>query len=223
MGLLGKKYAVVVGFVFVLFCCGLVFGQESGWLRKDAKDKEASIGGVEHEMNIYGVKIGMDIPTALKAVFDNAKRKPGQEKPDSLKKEGKKKEDIRVLYNNLPKGSLQLVFAKGKYVKEIVLIYESRPTIEALRLASSSDIGVASSGERYDDRYTIGFVDSKKQEKLWWRDEKSGNGYDVRLSFRSGNVLRDGQLWWQTVSVKLITVLPGHEKKFSKAFTLKSK
>ena len=184
------------------------------------KDEKTSIGGPEHDFNIYGVTIGMDVPTALKAVFDNAKRKPGQEKPDVLRKEGKGKKDIRVLYNELPKGTLQIVFADGKYVKEITLGYKLRPSIESLRLPSSSNIGVAASGERFDDRYTIGFVDQKKQEKLWWRDEKSGNGYDIRLSFRSGNSLKDGQLWWQTITYKSINVLPGHEKKFKKAMGL---
>jgi len=179
-----------------------------------------SIGGEEHQLSIYGVRIGMDIPTALEAVFVNADRKPGQEKPDAMRKEGKNDEDVRVLYKDLPAGQLQIVFAGGKYVKEVVLNYTSRPSIEDLRLASSSDIGVASSGERFDDRYTIGFVDSKKQEKLWWRDEGKGSDYSLRLSFRSGNSLKDGQLWWQTISQKAITVTPGDEKKFAKAVGL---
>lgn len=183
------------------------------------KGEVTSIGGAEHEMNIYGVEIGMNIPTALEAVFRNAKRKPGQEKPDAMRKEGKNDADIRVLYNELPAGQLQIVFAGGKVVSEIVLTYASRPTIEDLRLPSTSDISVATSGERFDDRYTVGFVDTKKQEKLWWRDEDKGK-YKVRLSFRSGNVLKDGQLWWQTITQKAITVVPGDEKKFRKAFGL---
>ncbi len=191
----------------------------AGGALAQADSKEKSIGGAEHEMNIYGVKIGMSVPAALEAVFRNANRKAGQEKPDAMRKEGKGEEDIRVLYNDLPEGQLQVVFAGGRFVKEIVLTYTSRPTIEDLRLPSSSDIGVATSGERYDDRYTVGFVDSKKQEKLWWRDESDGD-YKVRLSFRSGNVLKDGQLWWQTLAQKAITVLPGDEKKFKKAMEL---
>jgi hypothetical protein len=203
--------------VFAIVLSGTaVFAQNAA--EKKEKGYE-SIGGAEHEMNVYGVEIGMDIPTALEAVFRNADRKPGQEKPDAMRKEGKNNEDVRVLYNDLPAGSLQIVFAGGKVVSEIVLTYSSRPTIEDLRLASSSDIGVAAGGERYDDRYTIGFVDNKKQEKLWWRDESEGD-YKVRLSFRSGNSLKDGQLWWQTVAQKAITVVPGDEKKFKKAFNL---
>ena len=207
-----KAFAVLA----VVFSASAVFAQNAA--EKKEKGIE-SIGGAEHEMNIYGVKIGMDIPTALEAVFRNANRKPGQEKPDAMKKEGKNNEDVRVLYNDLPAGTLQIVFAGGKVVSEIVLTYSSRPTIEDLRLPSSSDIGVATSGERYDDRYTIGFVDTKKQEKLWWRDESDGD-FKVRLSFRSGNVLKDGQLWWQTIAQKAVTVVPGDEKKFRKAFKL---
>ena len=203
--------------VLVLVLSANVTAQE----KKDDKTVEkSSIGGEEHNLDVYGVKIGMDIPTALKAVFDNAERKPGEEKPDAMQKEGKKKKDIRVLYRNLPKGELQIVFANGKVVREVMLIYKARPTIEQLRLASSSNIDVAKSGERYDDRYSIGFVDRLKQEKLWWRDVKHDEGFDVRLSFRSGHIRKDGQLWWQTVTVKRIFVDKGDIKKFNKAFDL---
>ncbi len=182
-------------------------------------DEKTSIGGKEHDMNIYGVKVGMDVPTALKTVFINAKRKPGQEKPDALRKEGKNNEDIRVLYRGLPKGELQIVFDKGKFVKEVVLSYTEKPNIQTLRLPSSSDIGVASSGERFDDRYTIGFVDNTKREKLWWRDVETDGEYQVRLSFLSGNANKDGQLWWQTIFQKAVTVKPGDIKKFRKAMS----
>jgi hypothetical protein len=91
-----------------------------------------------------------------------------------------------------------------------------------LRLASSSDIGAVNSGQRFDDRYTIGFVDSKKQEKLWWRDEKSIDDYEIRVSFLSGNILKDGSLWWQTILQKGIFVKPGDEKKFSNAMKNKN-
>jgi hypothetical protein len=184
---------------------------------QEKTDSGKSIGGEEHESNIYGVKIGMDIPTALEAVFKNANRQPGQEKPDSMRKEGKDNKDVRVLYKDLPKGDLQIVFDEGKYVREIALTYSEKKNIDDLRLASSSDIGVATSGQRYDDRYTIGFVDNKKQEKLWWRDEKIGDDYEIRVSFLSGNILKDSTLWWQTVLQKAITVKSGDEKKFSKA------
>ena len=215
------KRAQITGlFLLVLFVAGLssASAQDAGEEKKTGG--ETSIGGAEHNLEIYGVKIGMDIPTALQAVFVNAKRSPGQEKPDAMRKEGKNNEDVRVLYNELPEGQMQIVFADGKFVKEVVLTYSSRPTIEELRLAPSSDIGVASSGERFDDRYNIGFVDTKKQEKLWWRDVGAEGDYSVRLTFRSGNILKDGQLWWQTVVQKAITVVPGDEKKFRKALGL---
>ncbi len=210
----------------VVFAVSAAFFLTIGTVAQEKVDQEktpkavASIGGAEHDMTIYGVKIGMDVPTALESVFVNAARQPGQEKPDAQKREGKNEEDIRVLYKDLPLGTLQVVFAKGKFVKEIVLTYKNRMSITDLRLASSSDINLASTGERFDDRYTIGFSDSKKQEKLWWRDENSGAGYDTRISFLSGHILRDGQLWWQTITTKAITIKPGDEKKFNKALNL---
>jgi len=178
-----------------------------------------SIGGREHDTNVLGVTIGMDVPTALKTVFVNADRKPGQEKPDAKRNEGKDGKDIRVLYKSLPEGELQIVFAEGKFVKEIVLIYRDVKRVTDLRLPNSSDIGEAQSGERFDDRYIIGFLNSKKQEKLWWRDEKTDKGYQVRLTFMSGNALKDPTGWWQTIVQKAITVKPGDEEKFTRAMT----
>jgi hypothetical protein len=86
-----------------------------------------SIGGKEHDDNILGVKIGMTVPEALQIVFVNANRKPGQEKPDVMRQEGPDKKDIRVLYNDLKVGKLQIVFANGKWVREIILDYATRP------------------------------------------------------------------------------------------------
>jgi hypothetical protein len=206
-----KRISLKFASVFILILAFTSFS-----FSQDGKE-EKSIGGDEHQFSIYGVIIGMDVQTALKTVFENAERKPGQEKPDALRKEGKDEKDIRVLYKNLPKGDLQIVFDQGKFVREIVISYANKPNIEKLRLPSSSNIGVASSGERFDDRYTIGFVDNTKREKLWWREEKSDEDYKIRLSFVSGNSTRDGQLWWQTVFQKAVTVMPGDEKKFRKA------
>jgi len=147
-----------------------------GQLTAHAQLKDGSIGGKEHDMNVYGVKIGMDVSTALENVFVNANRSPGQERPDAKKNEGKDNKDVRAVYRSLPDGELQIVFAEGKYVSEIVLRYAQVKRVAELRLPNSSGIGEATSGERFDDRYTIGFVDNKKQEKLWWRDEKSETG-----------------------------------------------
>ena len=180
------------------------------------KEKE-SIGGKEHEMNIYGVTIGMDVPTALQTVFTNAHRKPGQERPDAKRNEGKDNNDIRVVYKSMPEGELQIVFAEGKWAKEIVLRYAQTQRVADLRLPNSSNIGEVSSGERFDDRYTIGFVDNKKQEKLWWRDEKTDKDYQIRLIFLSGNLTKDTTMWWQTVVQKAITVKPEDAEKFMKA------
>ncbi len=120
------------------------------------------------------------------------------------------------MYKSLPEGELQIVFAGGKYVKEMVLRYSQVKRVAELRLPNSSDIGEVSSGERFDGRYTIGFVDNKKQEKLWWRDEKTEPGYQIRLTFLSGNLTKDTTMWWQTIVQKAITIKPGDEDAFSK-------
>ena len=185
-----------------------VFGQNSETKR---------IGGKEHEMNIYGVKIGMDVPTALQTVFVNAHRQPGQERPDAKRNEGEGNKDIRVVYKSLPEGELQIVFAQGKWAKQIILRYGQTLRVADLRLPNSSNIGEVTSGERFDDRYTIGFVDNKKQEKLWWRDEKTDKDYQIRLTFLSGNLIKDPALWWQTIVQKAITVKPEDTEKFIKA------
>lgn len=186
-------------------------------LSSAAQGQESSIGGKEHELNIYGVKLGMDVPSALEAVFVNADRKPGEERPDARRNEGKDNKDVRVVYRSLPAGEMQIVFAEGKFVREIVLRYAKTLRVADLRLPNSSSIGEVTSGERFDDRYTIGFVDNKKQEKLWWRDEKSDAAYSSRLTFLSGNLTKDTTMWWQTIVQKSITVKPGDEDKFKNA------
>ncbi len=182
---------------------------------KENKDKEVkSIGGEEHDSNIYGVKIGMDVSTALESVFVNANRKPGEEKPDALKKEGKDKKDIRVIYKNLPKGELQIVFADGKAVRDIVLTYKQPIQYSDLRLPYSGDVGVALDGQRYDDRYTIGYTDNQKLQGVWWRDEKTEGDYKIRVIFTSTNRLKDSQFGFQKIMQKAIFVTPGDEEKF---------
>lgn len=104
-----------------------------------------SVGGKEHESNILGVTIGMDVPTALETVFINAARKPGQEKPDAKRFEGKNDRDIRVVYKTLPQGELQILFADGKFVKEIVLNYSKPPLVDDLRLSFTSSLGNSTS------------------------------------------------------------------------------
>lgn len=217
-----------------LVCCFAVVGSaqaqdNSGEKPKDKTPGKAdksksganatnSIGGREHEAEIVGVRIGMDVPTALEAVFANASRKAGQEKPDAQRKEGKDGKDIRVLYKNLPQGDLQIVFADGKAVKEVVLKYALEQRLENLRLPANSGSGVALSGERFDDRYSIGFTDNKKQERLWWRDEKTERGFRQRVAFTSGNLLKGGSVGQDAIVYKTISVTPGDEDKFGATF-----
>ena len=174
-----------------------------------------SIGGPEHDDNILGVKIGMDVPTALRTIFDNSGQNQGQEKPDAKRNEGKDNKDIRVLYKGLKEGEVQIVFAGGTRVKEILLVYAGPIPIDSLRLPSSSSIGAAMGGQRYDDRYTVGYTGTNKLEQFWWRDENKADGYRVRVGFISGK--RGGTQGVSTVARKIISVTPGDEEKFLKA------
>lgn len=183
------------------------------------QDETKSIGGKEHEDNVLGVRIGMDVPTALEAVFRNANRKPGQEKPDAKRNEGEGNKDVRVLYKGLKVGRLELVFANGQWVKEILLVYAGPIPIDNLRLPYSSDINEAIGGQRYDDRYTVGYVDTNKLEKYWWRDENTTQGYRVRVGFISGKLTAGGSQGITSITRKVITVTPGDEAKFLKAMS----
>lgn len=157
----------------------------------------------------------MDIPTALQTLFENSGRKPGQEKPDAKRNEGKDNKDIRVLYKGLLDGEVHIVFAGGRRVKEILLIYAGPIPVETLRLPSSSGISEAMGGQRFDDRYIIGYTSTNKLEKFWWRDENTSDGYRIRVGFISGK--RGGTQGATTITRKIINVTPGDEEKFLKA------
>jgi hypothetical protein len=178
-----------------------------------------SIGGKEHDDNILGVRIGMTVSDALQAVFVNANRKPGQEKPDVMRQEGPDKKDTRVLYNDLKIGKLQIVFAGGKWVKEIVLDYSTRPLYDELRLAPSGNINDAMGGQRYDDRYTIVFTEetTAKRQRIWYRDEKTALGFRERIEFISGRKPDEGTIEGRQIVRKAISISPGDEEKFAKA------
>ncbi len=178
---------------------------------------EKSIGGPQHEDNILGVKVGMDVPTALKTIFDNSGRKQGQEKPDAKRNEGKDNKDVRVLYRGIKEGEVQIVFADGKWVKEILLVYAGPRPIDELRLPYSSNISAALGGQRYDDRYTVGYTGTNKLEQFWWRDENMPEGYRVRVGFISGKHTVGGAQGITTIARKIISVTPGDEEKFLKA------
>ena len=178
----------------------------------------------EHDAEVLGVRIGMDVPTALEAVFVNAKRKPGEERPDAKRTEGK---DVRVVYKKLAAGELQIVFAEGKWVKEVVLTYAAKPYFADLRLAPTGSIAVMGIkdkldsvieyGGRYDDRYSIGYTSDRKLERYWWRDEATPGGYRVRVGFISERLAGNGQLAGKTIARKLVGVTPGDEEKFKSA------
>ena len=175
-----------------------------------------SIGGKEHDDNILGVRIGMTVAQALEAVFINANRKPGQEKPDAMRQEGPDKKDIRVLYNDLKIGKLQIVFTQGKWVKEIVLDYSVRPLYDELRLAPSGNIGDAMGGQRYDDRYSVAFTEESaaKRQRIWHREEKLPLGVRERVEFISAKKPDDGTIEGKQIVRKVISLLPADEEKF---------
>ena len=178
----------------------------------------------EHDAEILGVRVGMDVPTALEAVFVNAKRKPGEERPDAKRNEGK---DVRVIYKKLAAGELQIVFAEGKWVKEVLLSYSAPPSYEDLRLAPTGSTGAAGTsdtaegsfvlGKKYDDRYQIGYTSDRKLERFWWRDDAEPEGYRVRVGFASERLAGNGQLAGKTLARKLVGVTPGDEEKFKRA------
>jgi hypothetical protein len=190
--------------------------------KKDSKtevDDVKSIGGKEHNAEILGVKLGMDVSAALQSVFINANRKAGQEKPDAKKSEGKDGKDIRVLYKGLPQGDLQIVFTQGKFVKEVTLLYKKVLRYSDLRLPYSGFIGEALDGERFDDRYTIGYTDAQKVQGLYWRDESVGN-YKTRVLFTTASRLKEPATAFQTIVQKTLIVTPGYEDNFMKTMEL---
>lgn len=216
-------------FVFRLFfLCALLLSSfvAEHTLAQNKTDKDAeknnkaeSIGGREHDDNILGVMIGMDVPTALESVFIKGERQPGEEKPDAKRNEGNEKKDIRVLYKKLKKGEMQILFAEGKAVREIVLDYASPPTVDELRLPFTGYIGIAISGERFDDRYSVGYSDNSKLERIWWRDEKTEKGYRIRVMFVAQKLTKAGAQYVSIVKRKVISITPGDEEKFLKTIS----
>lgn len=194
------------------------------------KSQAALIGGPEHEAEILGVRVGMTVPAALEAVFVNAKRKPGQERPDAKRNEGKDNKDVRVLYKDLEAGELQIVFAQGQYVKEVILTYKKTKTADDLKLAQSGSIdvqgirdsvdGIVEQGGIYDDRYTIGYTNDRKEQKLWWRDEKTSQDYRVRVRFMTAKFAPGTTtIANKTITAKIVSITPGDEAKFAQAFS----
>ncbi len=203
--------------VWVAFTLAVVVTGPAELARSSAPESsQTSIGGAEHDDNILGINIGMDVPTALKTIFDNSGRKPGQEKPDAKRSEGKDNRDVRVLYRGIKEGEVQILFAEAKWVREVLLVYAGPHPIDELRLPPASDIRVAMGGQRYDDRYTVGYTAANKLEKFWWRDENTASGYRVRVGFISGKHTFGGAQGITTIARKIISVTPGDEEKFLK-------
>lgn len=190
-----------------LFSCAMMLSLSLGGAAR------AQNAGSPHDANLFGVRVGMDVPSALEAVFVNAKREPGQEKPDAKKSEGK---DVRVLYK-LKEGVLQIVFAEGKWVREAQFEYAKPLLQDELKLLdSSSNFGNTEGGTGRDDRYSVGFAGDDKKERFWWRDEKTEAGYRVRVGFVSGKLSKGGMAG-KEIARKIISVVPEDRDKFAKA------
>lgn len=170
----------------------------------------------QHESDVLGVKIGMDVPTALETVFRNSGRPAGKERPDGKKMEGKDKKDVRVFYKDLKEGTLQIVFAEGKRVKEIIMEYKKPLLSDDLRLLeTTSTYGNNSGDTQRDDRYAVGFTSEQKRERYWWRDEKMTEGYRVRIGFISANLTKGG-MSSKEIARKIIVIHPEDAAKFAK-------
>ncbi|MDQ2937009.1 MAG: hypothetical protein M3R67_05815 [Acidobacteriota bacterium] len=167
-----------------------------------------------HDLDIFGVRIGMDVATALKAIWENANNaQPGKEKPDAKKNEGK---DVRVLYK-LKDGNLEILFADGTRVKEMQIQYAKALLQDDLKLLDSSgNYNNAGNGTQRDDRYSVGFTSNDKKERFWWRDVKMDAGYRVRVGFISEKLTKGG-LASKEIVRKIITVVPEDKDKFNKA------
>lgn len=204
--------------------------QQPGGAAAQAGQQEGA--HAEHGEHILGVRVGMSVPEALKAVFENTATDPAPPRPDALKDEGKDKKDVRVVYKNLKEGELHIVFAGGRggFVREVTLAYAKQPTMSDLKLPPTGSINattiradvydsILNQGQQYDTRYSVGFTDDRKTERFWWREARTPAGYDVRVGFVSGKLTGSGS---GAMSAKLITrkvlmVKPGDESKFTKA------
>jgi hypothetical protein len=167
-----------------------------------------------HDLDIFGVRIGMDVATALKAIWENANNaQPGKEKPDAKKNEGR---DVRVLYK-LKDGNLEILFADGTRVKEMQIQYAKALLQDDLKLLDSSgNYNNAGNGTQRDDRYSVGFTSNDKKERFWWRDVKMDAGYRIRVGFISEKLTKGG-LASKEIVRKIITVVPEDKDKFNKA------
>ena len=218
------RLRLVVALFAIALCAPTFFAQEKSQDASQAKPQTGALS--EHEDQILGVRPGMSVPDALKAVFEHTATDPAPQRPDGLKDEGKDKKDIRVVYKNLKEGELQIVFAGGRsgFVREVTLTYAKQPTVSDLRLPQSGSIAASgnvldsalNSGERYDNRYTIGFTDNRKTERFWWRDEPGKEGYSIRVGFVSGKLNSGGAMADSVIVRKVLMVKPGEEEKFWK-------
>ncbi|MBA2620419.1 MAG: hypothetical protein H0U87_04390, partial [Acidobacteria bacterium] len=84
--------------------------------------------------------------------------------------------------------------------------------------------GESYDGTRFDDRYSVGFTDNQKNQRIWWRDEKTVRNYRVRVQFFAADKIKDASAKFVVTAVrKLLLITPGDEAKFAQAFSLTDK
>ena len=121
-----------------------------------------------------------------------------------------------MLYK-LKEGNLQIVFADGKWVREIQMEFAKPLLQDDLKLLDTgTTFGNAGGETRRDDRYSVGFTGDDKKERYWWRDEKTDAGYRIRIGFVSAKLTKGG-LSGKEIVRKIVSVVPEDKNKFAKA------
>ncbi len=113
------------------------------------------------------------------------------------------------------------------FIGDNIVVNANRPdfAINATDVANTTrERGESYDGTRFDDRYSVGFTDIRKVQRVWWRDEKMPPGFSVRIQFFSPDKLKDaGAKFVVTAVRKLLYVTPGDEAKFTQAFSTNNK
>ncbi len=97
-------------------------------------------------------------------------------------------------------------------------VLDGTKEIDGFNAANLSNIdrrrGEALEGKRLDDRYSVAFADGLKQQKVWWRMEKSPGGYSVSVQFVSEKRTKAGADFVLRVEQKTVMVAKDDIEKF---------
>ena len=75
-------------------------------------------------------------------------------------------------------------------------------------------------GTRFDDRYSVAFVDNQRLQRIWFRDDKLKEGYRIRIEFISEKKTKAGASFVARAAQKVVLLLPEDEMAFRRAFNL---